>query len=86
MPSLKDFNCEQKQLSAVNALFSSSLDAASQEAMYKKISEDVAKEFYESTVTNLRMKCIKDTYNSVKEAIFGSPMLMQLIRTSQPTL
>ena len=75
-PSLKDFNCEQKQLTAVNALFSTSLDAASQEAMYKKISEDVASEFYKSTVTERRMNCIFETYSSIKKAIFGSPMLM----------
>ena len=66
LPSLKDFNCEQKQLTVVNALFNSSLDAASQEAMYKKISEDVASEFYKSTVTKLRMNCIFETYSSVK--------------------
>ena len=54
--------------------------------MYKKISEDVASEFYKSTVTERRMNCIFETYSEVKKAIFGSPMLMQLIGTSQPTL
>ena len=32
------------------------------------------------------MNCIFETYSEVKKAIFGSPMLMQLIGTSQPTL
>ena len=50
---------------AVDALFSLPLEELAHEAMYKKISEDVASEFYKSTVTKQRMNCINDTYKSV---------------------
>ena len=56
------------------------------ELLYKKVSSNILVTFMSNTVTERRMNCIFDTYESVKEVIFANAHLMRLISSKRPSL
>ena len=56
------------------------------ELLYKKVSSNILATFMSNTVTERRMNCIFDTYESVKEVIFANAQLMRLISSKRPSL